>query len=258
MPQSPVKECQSAASIEPAGLIAWPARESIDLDGWVLRFTDGFTHRANSVATLEFRGGDVEGAIARVEREYRDRGLAPMFQIASLVAPVSLAGLLIRREYRMVSPSLVLVTTPARVLECIPEPGEVACDARASDGFAGLVLRGSTSPDDGRERLDILSSIAAPVVCVTAYDRGALVACGMGVNVAGQVGINLMRTDAAHRRHGHARRVLSAIAQWAAQQRAPTLYLSVDKENLPAVALYKRAGFSRAYSYRYYAKGRHS
>src|SRR5215472_12859167 len=174
MHQDPVKECQSVALLEPAGLIAWPAREHVDLDGWVLRFTDGFTHRANSVATLEFRGADVETTIAIVEREYRDRTLAPMFQIASLVAPVALADVLIGRGYRMVSPSLVLVSTPARVLERVPGAGAVACDARASDGFASLVLHGSTSQDDGRERLGILSRIAAPIVCVTTYDRDEL------------------------------------------------------------------------------------
>jgi ribosomal protein S18 acetylase RimI-like enzyme len=80
----------------------------------------------------------------------------------------------------------------------------------------------------------------------------------MGVNVEGKVGVNLMRTDAASRRQGHAQRVLSAIARWAQQQRAETLYLGVEMANTPAVTLYERAGFEPAYSYRYYAKGRHS
>lgn len=254
-PQNPVNECQSAAAIEPSSLLAWPAREMRVLDGWVLRFTDGFTHRANAVATFEFHGGDTGAAIDIAERAYRDRGLAPMFQIATQVAPATLAEILKARGYRAVSPSLVLVTEPARVLKQVPEAGDVACDDHASEGFARLVLRGSTSEDDGRERLDILSRIAAPVVCVTAYDRGELVACGMGVNVDGKVGVNLMRTDPAHRRRGHARRVLSAIARWAADQRAGTLYLSVDEANAPAIALYGRAGFERAYSYRYFRKG---
>ncbi len=258
MPQSPVKECQSAAEIEPAALIAWPARARVDLDGWVLRFTDGYTHRGNSVATLSFAGRSLEGAIERVEREYRARGLPPMFQLAAHVRPEVLAEALGARGYEMISPTFVRRTTPSHVLACLPAVGNVGCETRASDAFAKLVLAGSRSEADGRERLDILGRIEAPVLCVTAFENGKAVSCGMGVNVGGKVGINLMRTDVAHRRKGHAQRVLSAIALWAREMNADMLYLGVEMANTPAVALYAGAGFEPAYSYRYYAKGRHS
>jgi len=258
MPQDPVKECRSAALLEPAALIAWPARERIALDGWVMRFSDGFTHRGNSVATSEFNGSNLKAAIARVEHEYRARDLAPMFQVAAHVAPPALAETLIALGYEVISPTFVRVTKPERACGLLPEPGDVAVEQRASESFAQLVLSGSRSEGDGRERLDILSRIAAPVTCVTAFANGRAVSCGMGVNVDGKVGVNLMRTDAAFRRQGHAQRVLSAIARWAQQQRADTMYLGVEMANTQAVMLYERAGFEPAYSYRYFAKGRHS
>jgi GNAT superfamily N-acetyltransferase len=258
MPQSPVNECQSAAAIEPAALIAWPARERIARDGWVLRFSDGYTHRGNSVATFEFSGRDLETAIDRVEREYRARDLPPMFQVAAHVEPAALSEALLARDYEMISPTFVRVTTPAKAIARLPDAGDVTASASANGEFAQLVLTGSRSEGDGRERLDILARISVPVICITAFERGKAVSCGMGVNVDGKVGVNLMRTDAAHRRKSHAQRVLSAIARWAEQQRAGTLYLGVEMANTPAVTLYERAGFEPAYSYRYYAKRRHS
>lgn len=258
MPQDPVNGCQSAAVIEPAALLAWPARERIVLDGWVLRFTDGFTHRGNSVATFEFIGSDLETAIDRVECEYRTRNLAPMLQVATHVEPATLADVLVARGYEMISPTFVRATTPETAVARLPDAGDVTVGAKASGDFTQLVLRGSRSEGDGHERLDILARISVPVTCVTAFSQGKAVACGMGVNVDGRVGVNLMRTDAAHRREGHAQRVLCAIARWAREQHADTLYLGVEMANAPAVALYERAGFEPAYSYRYYAKGRDS
>jgi GNAT superfamily N-acetyltransferase len=269
MPQSPVNECQSAAEIEPAALIAWPARERVVLDGWVLRFTDGYTHRGNSVATYAFGGRDLENAIDRAEFEYRVRDLPPMFQIAAQVAPAALADALLARGYQVISPTYVRVTSPERVLTRIPDSGDVAVETNVSDDFSRLVFTGARKgvesqerltalEGDRRERLDILGRVEAPLACVTAFEHGTAVACGMGVNVGGRIGINLMRTDVEHRRKGHAQRVLSAIARWAEAQRAGTLYLGVEMANTPAIALYERAGFEPAYSYRYYAKGRDS
>ena len=63
-----------------------------------------------------------------------------------------------------------------------------------------------------------------------------------------------MRTHADFRRRGHARRVLGAIADWAAAQGAGQLFLSVEEANAPARALYEGVGFARAYPYRYYRK----
>ena len=255
--------------MEPAALLAWPARERVDLNGWVLRFTDGYTHRGNSVATFAFNGNDVESAIDRVEREYRARNLPPMFQVAAHVEPATLPSALVERGYDVISPTFVRAATPARVLSHCPDAEDVTIESGVSAAFARLVRAGSPKGSetqerlaildgDARERLDILHRVTVPLGCITAFEKGQAVACGMGVNVDGKVGVNLMRTDVAHRRKGHAQRVLSAIAQWAREQGADTLYLGVEMANTPAVLLYERAGFEPAYSYRYYVKGRHS
>jgi GNAT superfamily N-acetyltransferase len=136
----------------------------------------------------------------------------------------------------------------------LPEPREVQSSGEPEDDFIALLLAGSRSEEDGRERLDILSRIELPHICITAYDKGTAVACGTGTLNAGWVGINLMRTAAGHRRNGHAQRVLAALARWAEGKGVSRLYLNVEEGNTAARALYAKAGFETAYEYRYNVK----
>ena len=246
-----------AREIEPQAIASWPARESTTLHGWLLRFTNGFTHRGNSVATLHFVGTDLAEAIVMVEREYRRRALRPMFQIASSVAPPDLATPLLARGYQVITPTFVLIGTPTRICDRLPETRGVRTAHEPDEGFVSLVLEGSRSHDDGRERIEILSRqnlVASGITCATVEADGKTVACGTGTLTGEHVGINMMRTRPEYRRQGYARRVLKAIAQWAAEQGAKRLYLSVEMENVPAVALYRNAGFEPGYTYRYYRK----
>jgi GNAT superfamily N-acetyltransferase len=245
---------RAAAEIDPLAVAVWPARETLARDGWLMRFTDGLTHRGNSVATFAYHGPDVTTAIEHVEQEYSIRNLVPMFQVATWVQPDDLAGILTARGYEAIAPTFVRVAAPADMIGRLPSPGEVSVETGASDAFAALVVNGSRTEADGLERIGILSRIAVPHICVTALSDGVIVSCGTAAIVEGNVGINLMRTAVAHRRHGHALRVLSVIAQWAERQDARQVHLGVEMANAPAIALYERAGFVPAYSYRYFAK----
>src|SRR6185295_5999919 len=95
-----------ARELEPIAAAVWPARETIALDGWLLRFSDGYSSRANSVSTLSF-DGVLAPAIASVEAAYRTRGLAPQFQISPASRPVGLEQTLIERGYHHKTPTVL-------------------------------------------------------------------------------------------------------------------------------------------------------
>jgi len=50
---------------------------------------------------------------------------------------------------------------------------------------------------------------------------------------------------------GAARAVLAALADWAGTHEADGMYLQVERDNLPALRLYKRTGFSEICGYHY-------
>lgn len=236
--------------LELVSLRTWPGKTVKSHAGWTLRFADGFGHRPNSVAPLAF-AGDLDKAIATVEAAYRQRNLKPMFQITPLCRPDDLPDVLRRRGYRAEGHSMVYI---AKTMDLIAacEVHDVRDDAKAD--FERLVLSGSHSPADGRERLDILERIRLPQYRVTAMLDGSGRACGHGGATKGLVAINLLRTQPEYRRRGLARCVLGAMARWAASQHSAALYLRVEENNAPARALYERVGFKAVYDYHYLRK----
>jgi N-acetylglutamate synthase len=246
--QRPVNEW--ADVIERVSLYTWPGKVMRSHAGWTLRFADGFGHRPNSVAPLAF-DGDLEQAITRIETAYRQHNLKPMFQITPLCQPADLPDALRRRGYRAEGHSLVYIAKTIDVIMAC-EVQDVRGDAQAD--FERLVLSGSRSPADGRERLDILERIRLPQYRLTAMQDGAGRACGHACATKGLVAINLVRTQPEYRRRGLARRVLGALARWAATQHCAALYLCVEEDNAPARTLYEHVGFKTVYGYHYLRK----
>ncbi len=54
--------------IEKVSLNSWPALQQILFDGWILRFSEGYTKRANSVNPLFASSMDVEEKVDTCER----------------------------------------------------------------------------------------------------------------------------------------------------------------------------------------------
>jgi len=241
-----------AAEIEPLAVAAWPAREIAPLDGWALRFTTGSSHRGNSAVTLDYLGHDLATSIEAAEHEYRRRGLVPMFHLSLASRPQGLEAALLARHYRRVSQTHLCIARTEELLARLAPPENVERCSLDDPRFRALVVDGSRSAVDATERLEILARLTTPSFCALALAGTDPVACGVGVETSGWVSFYVMRSHAAARRQGHAKRVLAAIADWARQRRVERLFLQREDHNGPACALYEAAGFVPRYPYKYY------
>src|SRR5712691_2036701 len=66
---------------------AFPSLRQILLDGWLLRFSDGLSRRANSVNPLRADSGNIDAVIDAAEGLYRRQGLPTIFRVPSIVGP---------------------------------------------------------------------------------------------------------------------------------------------------------------------------
>ncbi len=242
-------------ALEEACLNAWPGLRERLLDGWLLRFGDGFTRRANSVQPIHAGRLDAADKRARCEAAYAALGQRCIFKITPLVQPPELDALLAQAGYRREA------ETSVQVLE--PLAGAAADPACAllnplAEAWQAAFTRMDATPAEHRAALRaILAHIAVPHVAALCSAGsaggagGAAVACGRAVRDESRVGLFDIATDAAQRRQGHAARLIAHLLEWGRAQGATRAYLQVEVDNAPARALYERLGFREVYRYWY-------
>jgi len=238
-----------ADALEPISARGWPPRELVQLGGWRLQASDGFSGRANACWPIGAPDRSMSAAITAVEAWYQARKLAPIFRPADIPQTGPLRQALAEQGYAPRTPTLMMtgLLTPG-------DAAGVALSPDPDEGFSSVFLAGAPSPGAAAERIDTLTRIPAPRAFARIDRDGAAVAIGAVAIEAGWAGFFGMRTLAEHRRQGLARAVLTGLTDFALAAGATRAYLQVEAANSPAVALYQRLGFRTAYEYRYWER----
>ena len=239
--------------IEEAGLNAWPALQQMVYDGWVLRFSKGYTKRANSVNALYPSAIDTPEKVTFCEAQYRTRGMTPIFRITPF-APADLDSILEARGYERIDTTLVL----ARDVTTIPESRLPAQDVaaisqsrRALDWLPIYCRLKSTSLEEHQAHREILEIIPGRCYYASLVASGKAVSCALGVLDDTFFGLFDVVTGPEHRNKGYGTALLSAMLDWAREKGARHAYLGVVELNSPARCLYDKLGFREMYRYWY-------
>jgi N-acetylglutamate synthase len=232
-----------------AMLAAWPPLERERLGDWTLRFSRGFTRRANSVLSCGDPSTPLELAVARVEQAYGARGLPSCFQLREGQTVDGLESLLAGRGYQPEHPALVLAG---------PLP-----DARPDDRISHrqrpsrewletwLAVSRRAEPDALGLSRALLDCVSRPRTFALLHEGGHAVAAALGTLSPGWLGLSCLAVREDARRRGLARAVLGALAAWARDRGAARLWLEVEQDNAPALELYRDLGLERVGGYSY-------
>jgi ribosomal protein S18 acetylase RimI-like enzyme len=236
--------------IEKASLKAWPALEQIHYDGWLLRFSRGYTKRANSVNPLYPSTLQAEVKINTCERVYHARGLPAIFRLTPFASPPHLDRLLAERGYARLDPTQVLsLDLAARTL---PAVRDGVLQEWQLDDWLDVFCRFRCVPvRDHESHRAILAAIAGVRNPAVFLVSGEPVACGLAVLEHGLVGLFDLITALEHRNRGYGRRLVTGLLAWGLSNGAQCAYLQVMLENAPARHLYDQLGFREAYRYWY-------
>src|SRR4051812_3090354 len=87
--------------LEELSLNAWPGHQNMLYDGWNLRFSGGYTRRANAVHPLYPPSEKIplEEKIKTCEEIYTSKGMPTIFKLTSACQPPDLDGVLAARGY---------------------------------------------------------------------------------------------------------------------------------------------------------------
>jgi ribosomal protein S18 acetylase RimI-like enzyme len=86
---------------------------------------------------------------------------------------------------------------------------------------------------------------------MTLIQDGQVIACGLGVQQAGYVGLLDIVTDEAFRSRGFGQQLVASILAWGKYNGASKAWLGVMLNNPPALRLYAKLGFREVYQYWY-------
>lgn len=245
--------CTDIETIERATLSAVAPERMEFLDHWLLPMDSGTVGRAHSAVPLHHRAHD-PALIGTIARRYRRAGLKPVFRLPDVPAFAAWWPELAVRGFRREQPTLTQTGDLEGLLALAPHADGVSLDLRPDDGWMAMFLGEGLDPVDGASRSRSLSR-ADGMVFVSLREGGVTLACGAACFAGGWLSMHGLRTAARQRGRGLAGRMIRAMALEAQRRGLTRAFLQVDSTNQPALALYRRAGMSTAWSYAYWRTG---
>lgn len=238
----------SILELEQVALNAWAPFQQIFFDGWVLRFADGYTKRANSANLCMPSEADPAALTEYVEAQHRARGQPPIFRIIDHTLARRVDEYLAERNYAILDRTLVM-TCRIEDFRFQENSAQIrTLDADTWLAHYAALTEVHTAP---RAHRQILQNIIPSHWFATVEIGDSTVACGLGVLDRGYCGFFDIITARAARRQGYAKQLLAGLVKYAKENGAHTLYLQVVERNMPARQLYQKLGFTDAYSYWY-------
>ncbi len=248
-----------AGRIEEASLNAWPALQQTFMDGWVLRFSRGFTKRSNSIVplypsrALNRSHASLAEKIRYCENLYAREQLQTVFRLTSIPDDGAVAALdaeLEQRGYALADTSLVLSAPLSTHNTGVT--ADTAIELLPLESWLSVYCKLTGMPEPARSLHGlILNSIAGECGFGVVRVAGEPVACGLGVVERELVGLFDIYTSDAHRGAGFGNTMVAGLLNWAREQGAERAYLQMVEDNIPASALYERLGFEEIYRYWY-------
>jgi ribosomal protein S18 acetylase RimI-like enzyme len=225
---------------------AWPAFEIEVADGWILRFAEGYSKRANAATPL-VPGAQVDpGLIDHVLHAFEERGVAPCFRLTGIEdrrceEVLAAKGLVdFDPSVCMVAPlGAELELDPSVEMRTAPKPNWIEAAANSYGGEKANADR------LGR----IVRLIRQPAAFATLSLDGEASAWGLAVAERGYVGLYDIVVAPSLRGFGLGRRLVVSLMAWGRDQGASHAYLQVREANEVAAALYASLGFETGYRY---------
>jgi GNAT superfamily N-acetyltransferase len=245
---------------------AWPAPVVEHRDGWLLRYADGWTNRANSALPLGTDATPVAQTVQACVAFYRERGVLPKIAVPlpvrrDVARYLEAAGWVGQPTVLVRTANLDQVSAPAQKIELLPRPSSelLALIARRK----GASQRGTSEertgpcPNDSAARTQGLPPAAEHVLNAVPQVRfalaraadGALVAGARGVVVDDWLHLGLVEVVPQARRQGLAGALWAALAGWASGLGATRAVLQVEERNEAAARLYASVGFRTHHTY---------
>lgn len=239
--------------LEELSMNALPALQTSYYDGWVVRFADGYTKRANSVNPLYESHIPLDRKVTYCESVYAVRKQPTVFKMTPLSNPGQLDDYLAKRNYREELGASVQLLNLEQLEK--PSASRVTLSTSVSDVWLSSYFRLNNLQERYLPTMRTILNNVAPQKCLAAvYEDGAIAALGLAVLDQDYLGLFDIVTEPSLRQKGYGYQLLLYLLNWGKANGADYAYLQVMPNNEPALKLYGKLGFQEIYQYWYRVK----
>lgn len=238
-------------AIERHSARAWPAPIVIPVQGWEMRFApDSSSLRVNSLNPVAPDPGAFRSVLRAYIAECRARKSKAHVRLLPLARENEaddLTSLGLRSDG---GTSVQLMELEHLQSDC----SDVMISQELNEAWLDAYIGAHRyAPEERLAIRNILQAVPHPMGFAHIVADDLPVAAGRTAIIDGLAGFYQIVTTPAARRKGYARRIMSALMSYAAEQGAKTGYLQVEIRNTPARALYASLGFKPLYNYDYWS-----
>lgn len=234
--------------LEERALNAWPALQTVVMGGWLMRFSEGYTKRANSACTLGGPCAPLAEIGETIEALYERNGQKPIFRLTPLAHDDD-AQWLASRGYVVIEPTAIMTRSLAGAL---PIDADVAVTTAPGEAWLAGFAEGNRYGPAVRPTLEkMLAAIRPEALFATLIHDHRPCGYGLAVIERGRVGLFDILVEERARGRGLGRRLVQAMLGAGARAGAEGAYLQVLEANEAAISLYRSLGFARRYGYAY-------
>lgn len=224
-------------------------------DGWLLRTSNGYTKRANSVGVLYSTAIDLTSKIEYCEEFYFNQNQDCIFK---LTEDDGLDKMLEQRGYMLDTPTDCMVMELKEKFFVNPEREDlqVIITKRPTEEWLNAFFDFEHCLEEQTKSTakQMLDQIKSETYYCRIVKNGRPVACASAVIERGYMALLNVIVDEKYRGKGYGQMLCVALLSKAKEEGAHTAYLQVVEENHIAMNLYKKLGYEKVYSYWYRIK----
>jgi len=240
---------------------SWPAKHYYFLNGWILRFNDGVTSRANSVFPINYTGTQktLDTDITMVEEAYKEYGLPSIFTMYEFHEPINLKDKLIDRGYYVFDHTRALGIEMENIhtMSTIDHFNYSFHGTRINE--IPTLLSRFTKRNEKEQKIiqEINDRIIVPKKCyILTEHKNEVIGTLFAVLIPqGFLYVGNVFVHPDFRRQNIATNmIIKLINEWGRSNGVKVIWLQVEKNNIGALNLYEKFGMEKIYDYYYMKK----
>jgi N-acetylglutamate synthase len=241
--------------IEELSMNAFPALSTVLVNGWILRFSNGYAKRANSVNPIYNCSIDIAENIEICEEMYKGKHLDTVFKLTESEDSFKIDEILEQRGYTYDAKTNIMQRNiQAYQITNAEKQGVVIYNELRDEWFEAFVSMNKASEKNAIILKKLLEGLIPNAYYACIIDSGRIEAVGLGVAERGYIGMFDICVHENQRRKGLGTKLMKNLIYRGSEEGCIFSYLQVVDANEGAKILYDKLGYEKQYSYWYRVK----